>query len=409
MYHKREKVPGHKTLSVAQAINQQKEKATSKTSYIDERSEAVRVRKLKNIIQQNTVPKSLSTLQAKLGYTKVAQLKNDEGLIDELIDQGYKGPMNGQYMSYTGANASAKDVDWKAHIGTTNDDKRKVFAAVSPILKEFDMSHKFDVNIAKELHKFVTIYPPKNESDWAAVISMLEQSLAGIATIIEPSTEPVGAGLVSMRHGQINALTHDTIAKAGIEITSGKKEIVDGGSIAYFNINRKDVWEGQKGELCYVDFMRAFFFKADKGFQAAIIWEGKLRADPRKEWNPFEIQLPEGVETTESLLVEYETELLRIEHQLRKSIKRIDALNEEGNELIAVIGNKPLVDHHNFKMGQEYETLDTLLQRIVQNKKVLKNILGPKEKIERTKTTNEKLDHVETLIKQQIRRLDVIF
>lgn len=92
-----------------------------------------------------TIGKDISQFSPQLDIT----------LQNELQKVGYKGPLNGQYMSWTGENKNDADVDWKAHIGAAKKDKVTVIHRASPILIGYKMSHKFDVNDTDNLDKLV--------------------------------------------------------------------------------------------------------------------------------------------------------------------------------------------------------------------------------------------------------------
>ncbi|VFQ45341.1 hypothetical protein [Desulfoluna butyratoxydans] len=252
----------------------------------------------------------------------VIQRELDQDLQLKLQHDGYKGPMNGQYMSWTGENKNDKDVDWKAHIGAAKKDKKTVIEKVSPILIGYKMSHKFDINDTDILDKLVTIYPPSNENDWAIILKALDDALSGVATIHEKTSKPVlSSGKIGMRHGQINALTYEHIKQAGIVLKETKREVVNQGEIVYYDVETKEkLWESQEGDLAWVSFMGAFFFLNIGRPQAAVLWDGLLRSDPRSEWNPFGIKLPERVETKE----EAETKNSQFLEQLQTEKKKSD-------------------------------------------------------------------------------------
>lgn len=289
MYAQRKKTRQNQSRAVAHSVSQQK--GQSKLGIGAQRQ-------LSDTIQG-----------VKAGFA-VIQRELDTELEKILLTDGYKEPTNGQYMNWEGGNKSKNDVDWKAHIGVKKEDKVRVIAIVSPILKSWKLNHKFDINDVDVLDKFVTIYPPGDENQWAPVLTQLQDALSGISTIHEKSTEPVmSSGKIGMRHGQINALTHKDIENAGIKLTETKIENDKRGKIIYYTVeNKEKVWSGQKGTLAWVSFMGAFFF-LEMGTgrpQTAVIWEGLLRSDPRSVWNPFAIPLPAGVETTEKIRTEEE-------------------------------------------------------------------------------------------------------
>lgn len=229
----------------------------------------------------------------------VTQRVLDTTLQNKLQEKGYKGPVNGQYMSWTGENKNDADVDWKAHIGAVKKDKETVIDRVSPILIGYKMSHKFDVNDVDNLDKLVTIYPPRDQNDWAIILKTLDSVLSGVATIHEKTSKPVlSSGKIGMRHGQITALTKEKMQEAGIELV---EKNAYNGFITYSIKNQDKVsgnWHGK--DITWVARMGAFFFLIPgERPQAAVIWNGLLQSDPRNEWNPFGIELPQGVETQE--------------------------------------------------------------------------------------------------------------
>lgn len=358
-----------------------------------------------------------STLQRKEAHSKILstkaaqpiQLELDEDLAGSLREEGYNGPVNGQYMAYTGENSSGEDVDWKAHIGVIKANRAAAVAAVSTRLKALDVSHKFDVNDAASLPKFVTIYPPAEQEQWAGIISSLEGGLSGIGTIVEESTEAVGAGLVSMRHGQITALTADKIAAAEITLTKGRTQAHPRGNIVYYTINEAEKrWEGQAGEFAHVSFMGAYFFMTPAGPKAAVIWDGQLRADPRAEWNPFEIALPEGLRTTEDILTAQEAEVDRAVARVSDSTARINALAET-EERSMMSTDARLVNQRNAKQDREYVRLGQYKDRAERAETVLGTVLSPADKVARRDIAIEKIRAVKIEIAKQTRRLDVMF
>lgn len=219
--------------------------------------------------------------------------------ITEIGGYAFKDP----FMQYTAAiNQSDKAVDWKAHVGLQDaKDRAKVLGEAGPVLRALGLNHKFDIRDAEDgqqLPKYITIYPPAEESDWAEIIASVESAISAPTYFDENAEKGVMGGKVAMRHGQIGAVLPQHIIEAGIELTKGNTA----NYITSYTINNADkVWDSAyQNKLIFHAGAGACFFLMDKPFPA-IIWEGILRPDRREHWNPFEAELPEGVKTTEEI------------------------------------------------------------------------------------------------------------
>lgn len=196
-------------------------------------------------------------------------------------------------------------VDWKAHLGSRMEDSFALLKAVLPELERLGVQHKVDTNPAvfAGTNKFVTIYPPRVESQWPELIKALEDG-PGLESIQPvPGELPVGKrGAIGMRHGQITALTVSLLEHQGfvVELT-GRKDL-DG----YFPVAVKaakaeapppgiETTPFPNSQLKMKDkmlwFVHAVTFKA----VPAVLYDGAIRPDPRLDPNPYRVALPSGV------------------------------------------------------------------------------------------------------------------
>lgn len=249
----------------------------------------------------------LAALQRKSTQRLVPSSAPIQRVVDEELDAtitavgGYKS--GDPFRQYTEAeNESGAAVDWKAHVGLQKaGDRAQAFAEAGPVLRKLGLNHKFDVRKAEAdavLQKFITIYPPKEQSDWAGIIAALDAAISVPTSFDENTEKGVMGGKVAMRHGQISAISPQTILQAGIPITKKQStETMD----TYSVDDAKQVVEASlKDKLVYHHQHMACFFLTPRPYPA-IIWEGVLRYDPRQEWNPFGAALPEGIGTVEEL------------------------------------------------------------------------------------------------------------
>lgn len=258
-------------------------------------------------VQTKPTP-SLTPPLVKLGHPNGGSIQRVDESLRKILEEGGDYALKDPFMTYTKAtNTNDKDVDWKAHVGVKkSQDRAQVIKEVAPILKSAGISHKFDIKNAEvddAVLKFLTIYPPADETSWAPLIANIEKSISVITLFDENTEKGVMGGKVAMRHGQINALTAKKINEAGIEITSTKKE----GLIQWYTVNdpAKVSDPSLQKKFLYHSGQGTFFFMVpgetgEKPYPA-IIFDGILRPDPRKEWNPFGATLPTGVKTTEEI------------------------------------------------------------------------------------------------------------
>ncbi len=183
-------------------------------------------------------------------------------------------------------------VGWKAHIGATIGESAAIADAIAGILCDQGIDHKFDVRIDKDpVQKFVTIYPPRKNNQWAPLITELESKIGNFTDVkIEGNMRVGETGRVWMRFGQIRRLTPDLADELRIR-RSGM-------------YGRYQQYTGKKVDSRYPliayeveDFGEVLFFVVESKLQAAMkLEDGDIVPDPRQEANPLERDRPPDVE-----------------------------------------------------------------------------------------------------------------
>ncbi|MCY9691547.1 hypothetical protein [Paenibacillus alginolyticus] len=213
-----------------------------------------------------------------------------------LRGQGYKLDRN--YLSW--AMGEMAHVSWKAHVGSSDATQRLAIAqAVSPMLRSWNISHKFDSsNTQDPIDKFLTVYPPEDEEDWELIVKMLEGAVGSFATVDVAGDMPVGeTGKVNMRHGQNTTLTLDMLkgldVKEGGSLGSYKQYVgsaVHGGSLPLL-INGQTMF--------FSKTMDAPALLNPQYIYMAILVGDRIVPDKREEPNPAKVPLPPGIKAFE--------------------------------------------------------------------------------------------------------------
>lgn len=219
----------------------------------------------------------------------VIQMDND-ALIQLLgdayhVDRNYRSWMNGAQTAHVG---------WKAHIGANPIDMIDMATQLGARLRALDVPHKFDISSDDNaISKFLTIYPPPEETTWANVIANVEPLLNNYGDVdIESDMQVGNTGRVRMRHGQNTNLS---VANAGDLIQP------DGTLGAYTQYS---------GDAIGVDLPllsaggTLFFSKTEAAPEAlnpghifmAVRHNDQIMPDRREIPNPLNEPMPEGVQ-----------------------------------------------------------------------------------------------------------------
>jgi len=219
----------------------------------------------------------------------VIQMDND-ALIQLLgdayhVDRNYRSWMNGAQTAHVG---------WKAHIGANPDDMIDMATQLGARLRALNVPHKFDVSSGDNtISKFLTIYPPLEETTWAQVIANVEPLMNNYGDVdIESDMQVGNTGRVRMRHGQNTNLS---VESAGDLIQP------DGTLGAYTKYS---------GDAIGVDLPllsaggTLFFSKTEAAPEAlnpghifmAVQHNGQIMPDRREIPNPLNEPMPEGVQ-----------------------------------------------------------------------------------------------------------------
>jgi hypothetical protein len=342
------------------------------------------------------------------------QRKEDEALQKELGGEGYH--IDRQYMVFSGTNSSGEAVGWKAHIGVAATAKREVIAKAMPVLRDkYNIGHKFDANIADTLDKFVTIYPPADEKTWSPLVKDLEAALSGVPVLIEHSTMAMGGGTVAMRHGQIEALVPEAVKRAGIEFAPIAPpdgfEAWNQYKPEFYAVNPEQITKEPDEQLAFIAGMGAMFLLKKTGRPvAAVIWKGKIRGDPRRDPNPFNIALPTGLDTTanlERILAVQENELDKLDVRVGLVVTHVDTLFKEGDALITS-DNKFQIDTHNLKLNKEYQRITQYRGRLNHVEHAIRPIDFP-ALVGRVQTALLRVAALRDTLAKMTRQLDVSF
>jgi hypothetical protein len=218
-------------------------------------------------------------------------------LTEKLSSLGYKQDRN--YMGFSPV--KMPHVGWKAHLGASPNDMIGIVDVSSRLLQKLELPHKFDIsndNLPEgekvTIEKFLTIYPPAEETAWATLLDHLEDALGGFGRVVVAGHIPVGkTGKVAMRHGQLTNLTVDVIPDLDVK--------PDGKLGDYDKYKGTDI-DGDGLPLLSHD-KTLFFSKtqtAPSGLNPnhvymAIRYGDKIIPDKREEANPAKAPLPKGV------------------------------------------------------------------------------------------------------------------
>lgn len=262
-----------------------------------------RIKQIRRLIP-TTVDNSGGQLAATLQQheSAISQVVSEE-LVRTLKALNYKpepGRDNFWYPADGDFSYALPHVSWKAHLMAGGISQAiDVVRCAAPVLKQWGVQHKVDTNeqMFTTTGKLVTIYPPKQESDWPGLIEGLELAVGGQLQL-PPGELPVGrAGRVGMRHGQITGLTSELLEEmAGSGFTWGGDK-VNGHKVARLDPPGAKVVRTRfpsklvmspGGVLC-------FYYPATQTIHPAIFLDGGIRPDPRAEANPYDAPLPLGV------------------------------------------------------------------------------------------------------------------
>jgi len=221
----------------------------------------------------------------------VTQLINTA--VEELLDgmDGYREDRN--YMVW-GNTDDLPHVGWKAHIGANIEQSAAMAGKIAPILCAHNFAHKFDILTDEGYSpKFITIYPPEDENDWAGLITELANNLGDFENVKIDGNMRVGKkGRVRMRYGQITRLTTEMATGlitedgkigeyphySGDAIESGGLPLLSSGTILFFSKTQEAPQEIDE-EYIYM----------------AIRINDKIVPDKREKANPNKMPLPPGV------------------------------------------------------------------------------------------------------------------
>lgn len=199
-------------------------------------------------------------------------------------------------------------VAWKAHLGCTPGDALELAERTVAILLELGVDHKIDTNpeVFFTTNKFVTIYPPgPKAAPWSKIIAALEDAVGHLA-VPAPGELPVGAwGVVGMRHGQNTPLTVEALEALGVKVVLGPpapepyqelpQVILEAGDGPAPKVDDRAnpgsvlVARGQGKTLM-------LWFAGGKDRPCpAILHDGAIKPDPRKDPNPHNEPLPADV------------------------------------------------------------------------------------------------------------------
>ncbi|WP_309119242.1 hypothetical protein [Paenibacillus sp.] len=196
-----------------------------------------------------------------------------------------------------------KHVSWKAHVGSADAVERLAMAkAVSPRLRSWDVYHKFDISETEgPIGKFLTVYPPKEDGDWAHIVTMLENAVSGFAPVEVEGDMPVGeTGQVHMRHGQNTPLTPAMLKDVqGVEQKGQLGEYPRYVGEAVQGQGLPLLLEMKKGILFFSKTLKAPPQLSNQHIYMAILVDGRIVPDKREEPNPANVLLPTGVKEFE--------------------------------------------------------------------------------------------------------------
>lgn len=212
--------------------------------------------------------------------------------LDEYLDE--KGYSKGKkFRSWDGK--KHPKTGWKFHVSAKLEDALDVAMEISPLLKMYETTHKFDVSEtwAKEqkkgdtqVGKYITIYPADDEHT-AQLADLLNRKLKklGLAGIKVPGEYKVGdTSMLYMRHGQLSAVTFKEYAKKEVTVKDGPVKATD--------LTIDVEMDGYDSLYCHEGVL---YFMKGKAPAPAMDLGTKLKADPRQGANPAGAPLPKGL------------------------------------------------------------------------------------------------------------------
>lgn len=249
------------------------------------------------------------TLQSRLHLLEQSNRRQvSDELITALKGWGYrKGrPENFWYPQGAEFDYPLPHVAWKAHLAAKGPRQAlDVVGNAIPVLKQFKVQHKVDTNpeMFGGTEKLVTIYPPRAQQAWAALIARLESVVGGQLKLPPGELAVGGAGRVGMRHGQITALTSQVLQQEANTSCTPSRRKVDGYSLVVLTplgtTPAPPVYATQPASALIIrDGVLYFYYptRVKKQIETAIFLNGEIRPDPREAPNPYNQPLPEGVE-----------------------------------------------------------------------------------------------------------------